>query len=343
MDIDNGISIIVPVYNASKYLRFTLDSILSQTYTNYELILVNDGSTDESEKVCKEYVSKDNRVSYYYKTNGGVSSARNFGMNQAKCKWITFVDNDDYLCQEYLETMVNSAEDFDYDWIISTYRMIRRDALIHDGIDAYMKIAGINDLSSKSISDCTKMFPELDAYPGVMSCNWRKFYKSDIIRRYNIKFLDIQSEDELFDMQYSCHICSFRSIRYAGYCYIASDISQCHNSSYITEMNWINLVWQCYAIIKERFGILNQDYWDRICTRMLLRYSAYIRKGYFKSTRMPFLTRINRWKVVADDPYFRKMKWKHTWIPSTKICYVICKMKTYLLGDVVFHMIDGKS
>ena len=342
MSIEERISIIVPIYNSAKYLQFTLDSIMVQTYKNYELILVDDGSTDESASICRKYVARDSRVTYYYKINGGVSSARNFGIERANGKWITFVDNDDYLCPEYLENMVKATTGYDYDWIISTYRMISRDKLIKEGIDAYIKIAGINDLSAKSISDCKYMFPKLDGYPGVMSCNWRKFYKNDIIRKNNLSFTNIQSEDELFDMQYCCHITSFRSMKYAGYCYIASDVSQCHNSSYIAEMDWIDNVWRCYELVKSRFAIVDQEYWDKVFSRMLLRYSAYIRKGYFKDTRVSYSKRMKRWKKVIGDPYFRKMQWKHTWILSTKLCYFFSKYKIYYIGDLFLLFVDGR-
>lgn len=91
------ISIIVPVYNAEKTLRQCVDSILSQEYKDFELLLVDDGSKDKSPDICDEYAEKDNHIKVLHKPNGGVSSARNLGLDYAKGEWITFVDSDDYI------------------------------------------------------------------------------------------------------------------------------------------------------------------------------------------------------------------------------------------------------
>ena len=92
------ISIIVPVYNAEKYLHRCIDSILSQTFADFELLLIDDGSKDKSGAICDEYAVKDNRVRVFHKENGGVSSARNLGLDNACGEWVTFVDSDDEIC-----------------------------------------------------------------------------------------------------------------------------------------------------------------------------------------------------------------------------------------------------
>ena len=91
------ISVIVPVYNTEKYLHRCVDSILAQTFTDFELLLVNDGSPDKSGEICDEYAQKDTRVRVFHKENGGVSSARNLGLENAQGKWITYVDGDDWI------------------------------------------------------------------------------------------------------------------------------------------------------------------------------------------------------------------------------------------------------
>lgn len=101
------ISIIVPVYKAEKYLCECIDSILSQTYENFELILVDDGSPDNSGKICDEYAEKDKRIKVIHKENGGVSSARNMGLDNANGEYITFIDSDDVVDKQYLELMYN--------------------------------------------------------------------------------------------------------------------------------------------------------------------------------------------------------------------------------------------
>ena len=87
-----AISIIIPVYNAEKYLRRCIDSVLSQSFTDFELILVDDGSTDSSPQICDEYASQDSRVKVIHKANGGVSAARNDGLDIAKGEYVTFIE-----------------------------------------------------------------------------------------------------------------------------------------------------------------------------------------------------------------------------------------------------------
>ena len=96
------VSIIVPVYNVEKYLPRCIDSILAQTSTNFELILIDDGSTDKSGMICDEYAKKDNRIKVFHKENGGVSSARNIGLDNASGEWLAFIDPDDAVDKEYL-------------------------------------------------------------------------------------------------------------------------------------------------------------------------------------------------------------------------------------------------
>lgn len=110
------ISVIVPIYNVAPYLRECLDSILFQTYSNLEIILVNDGSTDKSEDIAKEYL-KDPRVCLISQKNGGLSQARNVGMRQAKGDFIAFVDSDDYLSLNFFQAMLEVALKYQVDFV----------------------------------------------------------------------------------------------------------------------------------------------------------------------------------------------------------------------------------
>ena len=99
------ISVIVPVYNVEEYLPRCLDSIINQTYKNLEILLIDDGATDNSGKICDEYALKDNRIRVFHKENGGVSSARNLGLDNATGEYISFIDSDDYVELEYFELL----------------------------------------------------------------------------------------------------------------------------------------------------------------------------------------------------------------------------------------------
>ncbi|WP_419748685.1 glycosyltransferase family 2 protein [Clostridium perfringens] len=109
------ISIIVPIYNVEKYLSKCIDSILNQSFTNFELILVNDGSNDRSGIICDEYTLKDERIRVIHKKNGGVSSARNSGISLALGKYIGFVDPDDYIKEEMYEILYNLCKKYKTD------------------------------------------------------------------------------------------------------------------------------------------------------------------------------------------------------------------------------------
>lgn len=113
------ISIVVPVYNIADYLHYAIDSLLKQTYQNFEVILVNDGSTDDSPRLCEDYAREYENIHVFHKENGGLSDARNFGVTKADSDWIFFLDPDDYLEEYTLELIVKIHEEHHAD-LIST-------------------------------------------------------------------------------------------------------------------------------------------------------------------------------------------------------------------------------
>ena len=124
------ISIVVPVYNVKQYLEKCIDSILNQTYNNFELILVDDGSKDGSEKICDRYLKKDKRVSVIHKKNGGLSSARNVAIEASKGKYITFIDSDDYVSNIFIETLYKTATKTKADLVISGLKNYYEDDIV---------------------------------------------------------------------------------------------------------------------------------------------------------------------------------------------------------------------
>ena len=116
------ISIVVPVYNAEKYLEQCLNSIQNQTYKNFEVILVNDGSMDHSESICMDFVKVDTRFKYFTKENGGASSARNFGLDNVTGDYITFIDADDWVDENHLEVLINNIKENNSDMAVSSIK-----------------------------------------------------------------------------------------------------------------------------------------------------------------------------------------------------------------------------
>ena len=115
------ISVIVPAYNVEKYLARCLDSILTQTYTNIEVILIDDGSTDETGRICDDYAGKDERVKVIHQVNQGLAEVRNVGLREAKGEWIQFVDSDDWIEPNTLETCYRYAQEYNADIVSFQY------------------------------------------------------------------------------------------------------------------------------------------------------------------------------------------------------------------------------
>ena len=120
--MESLISVIIPVYNTESYVRVCLESLVEQTYTNFEVIMIDDGSTDNSGEICQEYTERDSRFHYYRKENGGVSSARNLGIEYSRGNYLTFVDSDDWVEEDYLEVLYNAIIDESAGVSVSTYK-----------------------------------------------------------------------------------------------------------------------------------------------------------------------------------------------------------------------------
>lgn len=203
------ISIIIPVYNVEKYLSECLDSILAQTYTDYEVILVDDGSSDCSGAICDEYAKKEARIQVIHQENAGVSVARNNGIKQARGEWITFVDSDDWLDSDFLAAF---QLDDDAEMSVTGLRYIRCPERVE------MKTWNFEEKSiflSKDFEDIAKN--NLLEY-GTVCC---KVYKKQVLDEYNIRFDKNISyhEDHLLLLQYLQHIDKVSMHRAVGYNY----------------------------------------------------------------------------------------------------------------------------
>ena len=197
-------SIILPVYNAEIYLEKCIKSILNQEYSKIELILINDGSTDNSENICKNYLY-DHRVKYIYQKNRGVSNARNKGIQIAKGEYILFIDSDDYVEKDYLKVIDSNIKDNDL--LIFGYKRVFRNKEI-DFIPR--NINSINDLMNSVI--------ENDCVGGYL---WNKVYKKGILISNNLEFDPKISfcEDLLFTVLYLKNIRKFKIIEHTLYNY----------------------------------------------------------------------------------------------------------------------------
>lgn len=203
------ISIIVPVYNSSKYLEKCFDSIRNQTYTDFEVIVINDGSTDCSGEICDKYATLDNRFKIIHKENGGVSQARNIGIDNAHGEYITFIDSDDWIDVDYLQKFI-VAVDPNCDLIVS--------GIVCNYSNGSLKILNIENNSFLS-NNAYKLHQLIKSRLYFGPCN--KLYKTEIIRQNRIKFPDNISygEDRIFNYEYIRYVKHIQTLNYSGYHY----------------------------------------------------------------------------------------------------------------------------
>lgn len=208
------ISIIIPVFNASSSLSRCINSILDQSFSNYELLLIDDGSSDGSRDICEDYARRDKRIRVFCKTNGGVSSARNLGIENSKGDYIMFIDADDYVGHLYIEHL-----------------MIANSDLVLSGIQKF----GANNDSKKPGKYSSFVINELPFYwntPPKMNYLYcypfSKRFKSSIIRENHIRFNEslFFSEDMCFNMLYMSFSNTVTEIPFSDYMYHIESISR---------------------------------------------------------------------------------------------------------------------
>lgn len=192
---NNLVSIIVPIYNVEKYLKKCIDSLLKQSYSNIEILLIDDGSTDNSGKISDEYLSYDN-VRVYHKANGGLSDARNYGIEHSKGDFLVFVDSDDYVSEDYILKMLNNIQENDVDIVACSYYDVSEEGKILKKVQVTDRI-----LNEKDFWD--DMYITGDATP-VYSVAWNKLYKKRIFEnlRYRKEILN-EDDDIIYDVMHN--------------------------------------------------------------------------------------------------------------------------------------------
>lgn len=217
------ISIIVPIYNVSKYLDKCIESIVEQTYKNIEIILVDDGSTDGSDEICKRFTTQDSRVRYFHKENGGLVSARKAGLEVARGKYVGFVDGDDYIENSMYERLLSLMISSDADFIHGGY-MKNNESIIRGTGDSE-----IVDLKTESerISTINRLIFDLDKGQIMSPCLCFKLFKKDVICLSYSKVPYDQSYGEdllaLCDLLFKCNRIAITSEGY--YHYVVRDES----------------------------------------------------------------------------------------------------------------------
>lgn len=250
------LSFIVPVYNAGDYLQRCINSILAQDFFNFELLLINDGSTDNSELICERNVLKDSRIRYYYQNNAGVSAARNLGLQMAHGQWCAFVDADDYIGVHYASSLIThcSVE------ILALFRGILR-------VDYQGNIIGRFGLTTEELQESSN---KKDLFPAMLLkylpfvSPWAKIFNMQVIRSNKIFFNEElhNGEDRIFVAQYllSPELKSISVVDCDEYYYVKNPTSATSTLS-VNGQEWaeVNLKWNdLFDLLLMKFSITDK-------------------------------------------------------------------------------------
>lgn len=257
------ISIIVPVYNAEKYISKCIDSILSQTFKDFELILINDGSTDNSDLICDKYASIDNRVKVFHKQNGGAGSARNLGVQKAVGDWIMFVDADDWIEPECLD-------------ICSKYISRNIDLIVFSC--NWAADSRLPDRECVTPSDFRDILPRyIDKV--VFTSPWCKLFRKDIINDLHLKFnekLLAFGEDTLFVFGYLKAIKSMQLLSNELYHYVIENnknsLSKKKDLDWYTKSYFLQTIFSVVGEIESIWNIHLIKYKCLTCELILNKY-----------------------------------------------------------------------
>lgn len=294
------LSVIVPIYNAEQYLATCIESIIAAPSADMEVLLVNDGSTDSSAEICEKYARTDNRLHVYHKENGGVSSARNYGLKQARGEWVTFVDADDFPAMGMLVYSPQQESDLVcFNWQYTT-----------------------GETENEQLEDT---FFQGEAKRNFLNCHlvdfvfrtpWAKLFRRNIITGNNIRFDERfrLGEDTLFMLDYLSHCKTIETKNHVGYVYLRPSQSK-YNLPLSYSINYMNVFMQKYKLV------------GADCKHLLFLLEYY----YFKKVGdKSFRTKIE-WEKSAGVSALRANCWKRYSVKQKiKIVFLrICRRFIY--------------
>lgn len=288
------VSIIVPIYNVEKYLRDCIESIINQTYTEIEIILVNDGSTDSSLEICKEYAEKNEKIKIVDKKNGGLSDARNAGLEHATGKYIMFVDSDDYLALNSCEVLYNAIKDTEFEFVSANFAFTNNDGIPWKRPMFSDKFQNI----PLDIEDYKKSFYLVN------STVWNKIFKKEFIDNNNLKFeVGLLAEDAVFTTLAFLKAKKTYYIKDIVYYYRQRETKKGNVSiSFNCSVDYFKKVNEAYKIIYENFKRYNEMNFYRY---YYAKSTAYI---LYKFVDSVLLTEDEKVEVLKTMKWFFELK-----------------------------------
>lgn len=322
----NKVSVIIPVYNAEKFIARCVESILSQSFTETEILLIDDGSSDKSFEICKEYAILDSRVISLHKENGGVSSARNYGIEKASGDWILFVDVDDYIDREYIEHFFKNPihenilviQNEYHDCYNGQNQQVK--SFIH-GSDVALGYFSVKDFCCLS-----QGLKKSSLGPYV------KLFSAKIIKENKLRFMEGSAycEDMLFFIRYLNHCDGIYHIGYTGYHYIITQGQASLTRRKIPYNEYLNSFFEyceCRKALLTKYKEIDISW----CCRKLLSGCIYglrgmmssavsqqqslntIRSVQYELNKMSFSFKQSNWKIFLFFFFIRKLNPKVTY------------------------------
>ena len=320
------VSVIVPIYNVEKYLDACLQSIADQTYKNLEVLMVNDGTKDNSAEIAVRFAEKDPRFVLWNKENGGLSSARNYGLDRATGDFVCFIDSDDYIKPGYVEHFINKIGDSEV--AIGKYvfddREIGKEYVPYESMRINKKYVG--DEKTHEIVE-RLMFDSLDGdfeIKDTLMPVWKNMYRRDFIEKKNLRFVSerlVYMEDYIFNLEAYAKASSVTLIDDADYVHLnlKGTLSQSYRKN-MFEMQMTNYDYVC-AILEKVYG---EEMLGKYNTKLpyIIAYSA------FKLSHCGYGEALVNLKKIMDDEKVRDImkRYKKSVMPAyVKVIYTLLR------------------
>lgn len=335
------VSVIIPIYNASLYLEGCLNSIQKQTFKNLEIILIDDGSIDNSVIISQNFCNKDSRFKLIKKSNGGVSSARNVGLDNATGDYILFIDSDDCVAINHVESLYNAINEFSADICISDFRRVSP--------DNYWKLVNSNKKSKVTKKYKLTKQQALEEILSRKKISWEvcaKLYSAKVIKSLRFNENEVIGEDFTFAYLALHHANNIAVSLNQSYNYLTNTHSATHQAfsyknlmilttasnfrqfivNYYPELDWCSLFFFAHAKLEIVDKVLKEVKFKKDVIEML-RYNKYEINTYLNDISQVFN------QIIFNSKIHINFRFKVAIIKFSKTCYVFWRLRQYQKGS----------
>lgn len=301
MNETQKVTIIIPAYNREETIERCLDSVLCQTYTNLEILVIDDGSVDKTPEILEKYEKKDTRIMVITKENTGVSDSRNCGIERASGDYIQFLDSDDWIPENATELFVSAIQKNDSDMVIADYYRVRGHQVYQSGA-----IESPGTLSRAEFAEIM-IDKASDFYYGVV---WNKFYRREILMEHEIRFSEDLKwcEDFLFNLDYLRYARQIEVIKEPIYYYVKTKGSLVNTQT--TPVNVIKTKMRLYEYYKDLYESLDLYEDNKLKIQMFLVQAARDKKQRLKKAEYP--------PQLLKEESLRNKKITKKWMETSK-------------------------